>query len=640
MGKVNIVNDLTALEATPAADDYIVLIDKSTGEVKTVTTANLTRVVVLGSIPGRRIYVVDAAETDQGAAGEGKSVKDFVNAIGSASATLLFTHSGAGSTTTYTLTTSETTPDNITVIMEHGAILDGAGTLTINGPFEADLSPHFGASITIVFGTSQPLNIEWWGVSTAETAANNRTYANKAIAAAINKGKLKVNDLYEVSDVLQVTIAIQLDSIFIEGNGVRTGFYQATAANPILETTATGADLGWANFVMKDIYLYSDGTATDGLCLRRCDGFLENVKVHNVSANGFNFQGCIEISGGRLWVHTADVGFRFGCYHSATKDFSTNMCSLALLRCNSAVTSGLLFEADGTNSLEPKGNLINGFEYGGGDTAKVIHFKGGRANTIIRPWIEEGDVGVFMEDDDDATYDPNYNRIIHPYFSSQDGTEIDIDQGSDNIFDGGYMPSPSQVDIAADCNRNKFLYLRNFPVTAGTLNDAGTGTLILSHGEGGSDHTLDYHSFHMTFANARYLRWLDSGGTDQNILGVDANDRVRMFDYAGAEALRITENAENQQYNPVVFRTKTQQLTANTNFNRGEGNLFFLTTDGSAYNFNPSGTFILGATAIIFNLDGAQTITFDKAGLALAIATGKIALCSYDGTNWRGALIN
>lgn len=47
MGNRNIVDDLTALGATPAADDYIVIIDKSTGEVKTVTTANLVNLTFL-----------------------------------------------------------------------------------------------------------------------------------------------------------------------------------------------------------------------------------------------------------------------------------------------------------------------------------------------------------------------------------------------------------------------------------------------------------------------------------------------------------------------------------------------------------------------------------------------------------------
>ena len=48
MGNRNIVDDLMALGTTPAADDYIVVIDKSTGEVKTVTVANLIHTTTIG----------------------------------------------------------------------------------------------------------------------------------------------------------------------------------------------------------------------------------------------------------------------------------------------------------------------------------------------------------------------------------------------------------------------------------------------------------------------------------------------------------------------------------------------------------------------------------------------------------------
>lgn len=43
MANRNIVDDLTALGAIPADDDYVVIIDKSTGQVKSVTTANLVK---------------------------------------------------------------------------------------------------------------------------------------------------------------------------------------------------------------------------------------------------------------------------------------------------------------------------------------------------------------------------------------------------------------------------------------------------------------------------------------------------------------------------------------------------------------------------------------------------------------------
>jgi len=284
--------------------------------------------------------------------------------------------------------------------------------------------------------------------------------------------------------------------------------------------------------------------------------------------------------------------------------------------------------------------LIDGLTTYGGTTAKMVHFKGGQNNTIIRPYIEDGDDGLYTEDDDGGG-EPAYNRLIQPNFVAQDGKEINMVTGEDFIIDGGYMGSTAEVDIAAGCNYNKFLYVRNFPGPGGgTLNDAGTGTLVLSHGGGSNDNHYNYNSYHMTFANAKYLRWLDSGGTGRTILGLDGSDNVNIRDKDANNAIQILSTLDEQHHHPIVFNEKTQQLTEGTNFTRADGNIFFLTTDGAPYNFNPAGTFLGAATVIIFNLDAAQTITFDWGGLALAIATGKIALCSYDGSNWRGAVIN
>ena len=83
-------------------------------------------------------YFPDATETDQGIAGNNTTVKDIVDLVGtSQSATIIFNHDSSGDTTTYTLTTSETIPSNFRVVMQKGSIIDGAGTLTQNGPFVA-----------------------------------------------------------------------------------------------------------------------------------------------------------------------------------------------------------------------------------------------------------------------------------------------------------------------------------------------------------------------------------------------------------------------------------------------------------------------------------------------------------------------
>jgi len=114
-----------------------------------------------------QMYFPDKDESDHGATGNGLSVKRIVDKIGtSKNATIVFTHTGTSDTTTYTFTTDETIPSNIRVVMQPGAIIDGAGTLTISGPFEAGPYQVFGSSITVSFGSGAVKEVypEWWGI--------------------------------------------------------------------------------------------------------------------------------------------------------------------------------------------------------------------------------------------------------------------------------------------------------------------------------------------------------------------------------------------------------------------------------------------------------------------------------------------
>lgn len=132
-------------------------------------------------------YNIDWTAPDQGAATDdcSRTIKDFVDLIGATkNAVLRLRHNSPSNTTTYTLTTSETIPSNIALQVENGAIIDGAGTLTISGPFEAVLSQCFGTSITILFGVNSTTEIhpEWWGEF--PNGSNDTAVLNKAIAAA------------------------------------------------------------------------------------------------------------------------------------------------------------------------------------------------------------------------------------------------------------------------------------------------------------------------------------------------------------------------------------------------------------------------------------------------------------------------
>jgi len=109
-------------------------------------------------------YFPDYTEVDQGAVGGGNSVYDILAEVGAVvNTTLYFAHNSGAATTTYTFTTNIEITDNCNVVIEDGAILDGAGTLTINGPFEVGEYEVFGASITTVgFGSERYVKGIWW----------------------------------------------------------------------------------------------------------------------------------------------------------------------------------------------------------------------------------------------------------------------------------------------------------------------------------------------------------------------------------------------------------------------------------------------------------------------------------------------
>ena len=102
-------------------------------------------------------YFVDSTEADQGVAtatGD-RTIKDHVDAIGATKkATMYFRHDFNADTTTYTVTTSETVPSNITLEIENGAIFAGAGTLTVKGDAHVGIGQVYNAAGVIAYSGS------------------------------------------------------------------------------------------------------------------------------------------------------------------------------------------------------------------------------------------------------------------------------------------------------------------------------------------------------------------------------------------------------------------------------------------------------------------------------------------------------
>lgn len=141
---------------------------------------------------GNALYFPDSSETDQGATGNNKSTKTYIDEISSNQATLVFVHRKGQSTTTYTFSTSETIPSNIKLKIEKGAILsiDNGITLTINGPFEAGLYQVFSGAGTVSIGNiSVVINPKWWGADPSAASAVNAAAIQASLTAISTYGK-------------------------------------------------------------------------------------------------------------------------------------------------------------------------------------------------------------------------------------------------------------------------------------------------------------------------------------------------------------------------------------------------------------------------------------------------------------------
>jgi hypothetical protein len=226
------------------------------------------------------LYFPDYNEADQGATGSGKSAKAYIDAIGTNSATLVFRHNLGAATTTYTFSTDVTTPSNIKVVIEKGAILSIANlkTLTINGPFEAGLYQVFSGDGSVVFGNkTKTAHPEWWGFAESASAAVNGAALQSAYDSLTSEIVLPAG-VYEYSTAL----VWSRGALTFKGAGGPADHSLPTGSHPqstFLKYTGSGVAMtlkgvdtdGSYNFHFSDFFLYGTAVASGGLLIGDSD---------------------------------------------------------------------------------------------------------------------------------------------------------------------------------------------------------------------------------------------------------------------------------------------------------------------------------------------------------------------------------
>lgn len=276
---------------------------------------------VVGGGPPSIEYIVDASNADQGVIGNGKTIKAYVDAIGtSKNAVIKLNHTSIGNTTSYTLTTSETISSNIVLEIESGAILDGAGTLTLNGLFEPERYQVCGSG-TIALSSSSILRYvypEWWGIDgTADNVQIQKAidFAESGYIGGWKSSPAVLLDARVYNIIAGMTL--QNSGLTIKGHGRSTVLVRENGGTywTFYVAAADPSTARLFNITIEDMAILATTVAPTGgghIKVETVEGvILRNMLIQDGFVN-------LEIKGG-FSVHVSDINFYHGaCYSGET----------------------------------------------------------------------------------------------------------------------------------------------------------------------------------------------------------------------------------------------------------------------------------------------------------------------------------
>lgn len=353
-------------------------------------------------IPGN-FYYPDYSETDQGVTGNDQTIKYYVDLIGATEeATIYLRHNSGSDTTTYTLTTSETIPANITLKFERGAVINGAGTLTINGPLDAGFNSIFGTSITVVFGYEAVMSPHWWGFDAAASAANNTTFMNSAFTAAGTGGTVEPS----------IPGAYSMNAFTISNS--RVTFRSAQRQGNQVELVYSGA----SDFIS----LTGTATIIDGFLLTGPDGAAGNgdtaIAIGN-SKSRHIVRNCV-INNWDVGIH--DDGFLNLFEDNTISDFTTYGLQIDEVSSGNSKHNFITTSKGGTESaIYLNGTHWESYSDVIGNCDKGFHLKSLKNLSVIGAHIETPTTADFYSEDANSITNITGGRMEGNFRSGQSG---------------------------------------------------------------------------------------------------------------------------------------------------------------------------------------------------------------------------
>ncbi len=497
------------------------------------------------------IFRVSYDNVDQGIAGNGNSVKDLVDSIGTTKrATLLFSHSRTCITKeTYTFLTTESIPDNIKVVIEEGAVLSDAGgsaDLTINGSFDHGSSKCFDwtgtGSVSFGAGAVKEVYPEWWGENTTPGTTEMTTAIQSAIDSLpiLNGGGLVkfLAQLY-YSDSLTLKYNVNMEGIAPQNF--------STTAPPLTSSIKLKAGATAPLITTDNVNGGTPGNSAIGVGAKRYqNSTIKNIYFDGNLANQTSFDADI-IRSFQSWNVTIQ-----GCLFRAVKGFAIRILdgNLHNILDNFLVSTSLYIEtlAD---------SLIRGNQIGGGNTDIWTPF-----------WLNDpGEHSWQNIITENLIWNNSANVASTSYtFTANATTEIITTSGTHGWSDGtpvavlttntlpAGLVTQKTYYVGTEGSTTLKLYATRATLNAGTpidITDAGTGTHTIQMGKSanvwlsGGSGGMKWNTFTANRIDQAYGHGILLSNADENTFVANVINGSGMGNAVGQAGIKL-ENTSNE----------------------------------------------------------------------------------------------
>lgn len=309
-------------------------------------------------------YVANASASDQGVDAGGNSVKDLVDEIGSDVSTILMNDG------TYTFTTTETIPSNITLKMVGNSQIDG--TLIINGKLEVEglMRQIFVSGATITFGAIRKFYPEWWTKNTTPGTTDMATAVQAAMdAAAVSGGTVLITDNCAVGSASWTGLTLTSKSnVTIMGRSRNDILKVLVTPSQTLSSYGVGyfnlIKLDTCTFVnIKNLTINLNGKNTIGIGMDGCTSCtIEGNYIYNSGTGGVQPGGVYSAAGNKNKllnneIYQCEASFHFGVSNSGKLE--TNGIVRGNICDQTGITSGSNIVCVGDQLIVSNNQAIN-----------------------------------------------------------------------------------------------------------------------------------------------------------------------------------------------------------------------------------------------------------------------------------------